>query len=137
MKKNSSYSIVSSININSGKVFLREDDIIVVDIKEDYFVELKDLKEINLAIEDIARGRKHAIIIIVGVFTNISQEAIKDAANPENFKYTLVDAYIIKSTHQRLLANFYVKIMKPPVPTQYFEKMEDAEAWIHLQLKNK
>lgn len=123
------------ININCGKVFLRRDDIICIDLKEDYVVEMKDQADINVSIEKVAQGRKHPVLTIGGKYTSFSQEVIKNSAAPENFTYTLADAFVIKSIHQRLLANFYVKVIKPPVPTRYFETIDDAVDWLHSLAK--
>jgi hypothetical protein len=123
-------------NINCGKVFLRPDDIICIHLKEDYCVEMEDLRTIDAAIKKVAMGRKHPVLSIGGRYTTFSQDALKDSTNPQHFIYTYADAFVTKSTHQRLLANFYVKIKRPPVPTRYFEKTEEAVAWL-LSLQTK
>ena len=121
---------LSEVIINCGKVFLRPDDIICIDLKEDYCVEMEDMRNINSAIEKVAMGCKRAVLTIGGKYTTFSQDALRDSVNPQNFTYTLADAFVIKSIHQRLLAHFYIKVKCPPVPTRYFEKPEEAIAWL-------
>ncbi|MCC6691733.1 MAG: hypothetical protein IT235_09395, partial [Bacteroidia bacterium] len=118
MNSNNIKTKITEINIECGKVFLRHDDIIYIYLKEDYCLEIEDQQDINRAIEKVAKGRKHCVLTVGGQYTTFSQEFIRDATNPTNFTYTIADAFVIKSTHQRLLANFYLKVKKPPVPTR-------------------
>ncbi len=121
----------SEVIINCGKIFLRSDNIICLELKEDYTVEMDDQCEINSAIGKIAHGSKYFMLTTGGRYTTFSQEVMKNSAAAENFTNTIADAFVINSIHQRLLANFYVKIVKPPVPTKYFENVEDALKWLY------
>ncbi|MBL7892484.1 MAG: STAS/SEC14 domain-containing protein [Bacteroidia bacterium] len=135
MSVNSSNTRTTELSIKCGKVFLRPDNILCIDLKEDHVVEMTDQDDINAAIGKIANGNKYLILTIGGKYTSFSQEVIENSAAPQNFKHTLADAFVINSTHQRLLANFYVKVVKPPVPTRYFEKQEEAIKWLHSLFK--
>lgn len=96
---------------------------------------MTDQDDINEAIGKIANGNKYLILTLGGKYTSYSQEVIKNSASPQNFKHTLADAFVINSTHQRLLVNFYMKVVKPPVPTRYFEEQEEAIKWLHSLFK--
>ncbi|MBI2272101.1 MAG: STAS/SEC14 domain-containing protein [Bacteroidetes bacterium] len=135
MSINSSDTRTTEISIKCGRVFLRPDNILCIDLKEDYVVEMTDQDEINNAIGKVANGGKYLVLIVGGKYTSFSQEVIENSAAPQNFKHTLADAFIINSTHQRLLANFYVKVVKPPVPTRYFERQEEAVEWLQSLFK--
>jgi len=119
------------VKIICGNVFLRPDNIICVNLKDDYQIDLPDMIEINNAIEKIANGKKHGVLTVGGKYTSFSQDVIKNSNLPENFTYTIADAFVIISMHQRLLANFYIQVIKPPVPTKYFENTEDAIKWLY------
>jgi len=129
-------AVNSEILISCGNVCLRPDDIICIELNEDYTLELHDLADINSAIAQLASGRKHFVITVGGKYTAFSQDVLKNSNNPSNFTYTIADAFVIKSTHQRLLANFYIRIIKPPVPTRYFENLDMAVAWLQTRVKH-
>ena len=44
--------------------------------------------------------------------------------------FTLADSFVIHSLAQKILANFYLKISKPVLPTKVFNKPDEAEAWL-------
>lgn len=39
-------------------------------------------------------------------------------------------AIVIHSLAQKLIANFYMKVVKPYTPTRFFTAKEDAEKWL-------
>ncbi len=121
---------VNSLKIKCGTAFLRPDGIIQFDLEDDYIIEVADLKEINDALGKLNGGVKSRNMFVCKDYTNVSHEAIKFSNNAENFDYTLADVFVVKSMHQKLLANFYISIIKPPVPTKYFMKIEDAVKWL-------
>jgi len=45
-------------------------------------------------------------------------------------KYKIADAFIIHTLSQKIIANFYLKIQKPVVPTKFFSNSMDAEKWL-------
>lgn len=54
--------------------------------------------------------------------------------------YATVDAFVLGSMAQKILANFYIKINKPERPTRFFNDVETALIWlknyIGLEIKN-
>jgi len=116
---------------------MRPDTIICFELKQDYIIDIPDQKEVNQAIEELGSRKKHCVLFIESKYTTYSQDAIKNSLAPENFKYILADATVIRSLNQRLLADFYEKVMKPPVPSKYFESEEEAVKWLLTFIKNK
>ena len=120
----------NSVKINCGTGFLRDDGIVQFNIADDYIIEISDLIEINEGVGKLNGDVKTCNMFVCENYTNISHEAIKYSNDPENFKYTLADAFVVKSMHQKLLANFYITIIKPPVPTKYFMNEAAAVEWL-------
>ena len=44
--------------------------------------------------------------------------------------FTLADSFVLHSMPQKLLANFYLKINKPVLPTKFFTKITEADKWL-------
>lgn len=118
------------VTIKCGEGFLREDGIVQFNIIDDYILEVQDINEINEGIKKLNGNTKTFNLFFFEDYTNISHDAIKYSNNPVNYLNTKADAFVIKSVHQKLLANFFINIMKPPVPTKYFMNEEAAVSWL-------
>lgn len=118
------------IKCNFGEAFILEDGIAKIALKEDYEMKLSDLHEMNEVLFKLGNGKKLKVLFTAGLYTTYNQEAIKNSTNLEFYKYNLADAYVVKTLHQRLLATFYINIMKPPIPVKYFDTEEKALAWL-------
>jgi hypothetical protein len=129
--------IINSTQIKAGTISLRSDGIMLYEIKEDYMVDVQDLKDINQAVGKIGNGGKYPNLIMMGNYTNITNEATEYSTSDENNVYTLADAFVLKSLHQKLLANLYLKINRPKIPTRFFENTVDAVEWLKKYLSNK
>ena len=121
------------LTIECGTVYFRDDQVICVDLKEDYTIEIKDLEQIVSSIQKLAIGNKYPVVTVGGKYTSFSYEVLREAADPKHHINTSALAFVIKSPHQRLLANFFVKVITPPIPTKYFEKLEEAVEWLKEQ----
>ena len=44
--------------------------------------------------------------------------------------YAKVKAYVITSVAQNLMANFYLKVIKPTKPVRFFQTEKAAEKWL-------
>lgn len=130
MNTNTLLQKMETIKCSFGEAFILEAGIAKVVLKEDYEMKVNDLHEMNDVLLKLGNGTKLKVLFTAGLYTTYSQEAIKDSTNPEYYKYNLADAYVVKTLHQRLLATFYINIMKPPIPVKYFDKEEKALAWL-------
>lgn len=112
------------------RVFIREDGILQVDIHDDSFFELADAKELVEAAGKLGEGKRFLNIINVGNGTLVDDKARRFSSSIDGSKYKLADAFIINSFAQQLIANFIIKINRPPIPTAYFKSTEEAVIWL-------
>jgi hypothetical protein len=75
-------------------------------------------------------AQKLPVIVVCGEYSSTDIEFIKHLAKNENDPYSKADAFVLKSIAQRLMANFYIKIVIPERPTKFFNKRIDAYNWI-------
>lgn len=64
-------------------------------------------------------------------FADVDPEVREWAASPLNNNYTIVDAIVINSFPQKILADFYIRYNKPVKPTKIFNSLEKAGNWIN------
>lgn len=64
-------------------------------------------------------------------FADVDPEVRVWAASPLNNNYTIVDAIVINSFPQKILADFYIRYNKPVKPTRIFNSVEKAGNWIN------
>lgn len=125
---------MNSIKVGAGIITLRSDGIMQMEIGDDCVVDIKDLKEIGDAVFRIGNGKKFPNLILVGEYSNITKDARDYSTTIENNVYTLADAFVVRAMHQKLLANLYLKINQPKIPTRFFESEEDAVDWLKKYL---
>lgn len=117
------------VNLKHSLIFLRPDDIIQVNCS-DHTYKVKDIKDIVETQGKVAGGQKKRLLIIAHEFTNIESDAREFMARDENTIYSIAEAYVIKSLGQRILANFYLRVNKPSVPSMFFTDVNSAERWL-------
>jgi|ERR1700757_706053 len=111
-------------------MYVREDGILVLDIKPNQVFSKRDAEEAIATAYEIGKGKKFKNLILVGEHTIADIEAVKLSCSAKGSVYKLVDAFVIHSLAQKLIANFYMKVVKPYTPTRFFTTKEDAEKWL-------
>jgi hypothetical protein len=111
-------------------VYIREDGVLVLDILPNEVFSKTDAEHVIAAAGELGKGKKLRNLILVGEHSIADIEAIKLSCSQEGCIYKLADAFVISSLPQKLIANFYMRVVKPFVPTRFFTKREDAEKWL-------
>jgi len=75
-------------------------------------------------------GGKYYNIYEFDSFSEMEPELRDWASQTNDVSYTIVDAIVISSFAQKLIANFYIKYNKPPRPTRVFTSTDKAVEWI-------
>ena len=63
-------------------------------------------------------------------FSEMDPEIREWSASTSGNNYTYVDAIVISNFAQKLIADFYLKFNKPPMPTKIFKSKDKALDWI-------
>lgn len=117
------------INLSHTLLVLRDDDVIQMDCDNHYYT-LSDLKEINEALTTLAGGKRKLLLVIANEFSDIDKDSREYMATDESTQHSIAEAYVIKSLSQKIIANFYLRINKPKVPTMIFTNLSSAEKWL-------
>ncbi len=75
-------------------------------------------------------SEKLPVLIICGEYTTSDINFLKHLSKNGNDPYSTADAFVIHSVAQKLIANFYVKMIKPERPTKFFTSKEEALRWL-------
>ena len=131
MGKQNSYKILDCIQLKHTKIELRSDDIIQFFYGDHIHFTLDEAQELEDAVKQITKGTTYKSLRIAGEYSSLDIGVMKYLSRGKGSLYTLADAFIIHSLPQRILANFYIKVQQPYVPTAFFSKVSEAEAWLH------
>jgi len=130
MKEKISYKILETLELPHTKIELRDDGIIQFFYGNHVEYTMRETKELEEAVEKMTKGTVYKSLRIAGKFSNIDMEVMKYLSRGRGILFTLADSFVIHSLAQKILANFYLKINKPILPTRFFNKIEEAEAWL-------
>ncbi len=121
------------VDLIHSEMLFREDGVLQINVRDHNYI-TKDLKEINAAQGKITNGGKCLVLVIGSEFANIDSEAREYMASDESTQYSIAEAYVIRSLAHKILANFYLKVNKPGVPTKFFSDAKLAEEWLRTYL---
>ena len=108
-------------------VFLRKDNIVQVQMKDNFECELEDSKKIVESITKVSGDNKYPLLAIYSDFNAFSKEATDFVSKSTA---TLADALVGNGIAFRMVGNFYLNFNKPIRPTRLFNDMESALKWL-------
>ena len=111
-------------------VSLREDGIVLIDVKANQDIDVKDVKDVVGALEQIGNGKKYPLLIVSGEYTLPTPEARAYIATAESDPFASAEAYVVTSLSQKLVGNVYLSFNKPARPTHIFTSEEKAVEWL-------
>jgi hypothetical protein len=123
--------IKKSRDIGSSVLSLRSDDIMLISMKPNVTLNLKDAEDMVRAFGEMGDGKKFLLLFIAGSDTSVNTEARYYASSPEANRFTIASAFVVKSIAQKLLGNAYVTFNKPITPTRIFTHEEEAVDWLY------
>ncbi len=133
MENNENYSFIKEIVTQTVRLRLLPDGIIHYTYLPNS--EVDDLHhQINheALLKLINDGQKYPALLDGDDFANVTPEGRKLVRELEPFIPVSARAMVIKQLGQRILANFYIKIQEPMIPTKIFNNYEDALNWLYL-----
>ncbi|MCB0400660.1 MAG: hypothetical protein KDD41_01110 [Flavobacteriales bacterium] len=120
----------NKIELGHSTVELREDGIVEIHFKEKMVIGLDEAREITQCYDGLLEKRKYPLLHVAGNYVQATEEARAYGASEEGLRYSLAEAYVIRSLAQKIIANFYMKVNRPSVPTRFFGTKQDAEVWL-------
>jgi hypothetical protein len=75
-------------------------------------------------------GEQLPVLVLCGDYTTKDLDFMNHLSKNANVPYSLADAFVLSSMAQRIIANFYIMILRPERPTKFFNSKDDALNWI-------
>ncbi|HEX8516555.1 MAG TPA: hypothetical protein VF868_10175 [Bacteroidia bacterium] len=94
-------------------------------------IELADALQNAEATRMLTKGAKYLVLVDGRVSVSVSREARTFSAQSKNDGKSIASAFIITSTANKLIGNFYINVNKPEVPTRIFSSEEKAVEWLN------
>ncbi len=123
------------IELSHSTLYLREDGILQLNSTNHVYT-VADMKEINEAKYKLLEGKNAPLLVIASAYASVENDAREFMASDENQQQSSMEAFVICSLAQKILANFYLAVNKPKVPTRFFSDIISAEKWLQLQLRS-
>lgn len=121
---------LNTVSLLHSDVSLRIDGIVEIDVKENSEIGEKECRELTVAYKQILELKKYPLLHIVGNYVTMDKEAREYASSEEGLQFSIAEAFVINSLPHKILANFYMKVQKPSVPTKFFRSKQEAIDWL-------
>ncbi|HRE75153.1 MAG TPA: hypothetical protein PK798_08550 [Flavobacteriales bacterium] len=115
----------------------REEGILEIRINPYHITTSDDLRFLHKLKGGKGGGKKYPNLIVMGFHSSADHTARAFSASEESQAYRKADAFVISSLAQRIIANFYIKVQRPKVPTRFFNNEELALNWLRTFLPKK
>jgi hypothetical protein len=110
--------------------WMGKDKIIRTKVKPFADVSIDEARENSIAVNTLAAGGKHPLLIDSRNIRSISKEA-RDFFSMNNRESSVIAfAIIIDSPLSRIIGNFFMGLNKPRVPARLFSNEEEAIEWL-------
>lgn len=118
------------INLIHSDIIIREDGIVEIVFKKSSNIGVVECKEMIETYRANLEPKKYPLLHVIEDFVNIEKSAREFSATEEGLSFSKAEAYVMNSLAHKLLANFYMKVDKPSVPTKFFTNKTEAEDWL-------
>lgn len=108
-----------------------EEEIVVIETGTSSEIEVEDIKEMLSLIGKMVEKGKTKNLIIPGKYSELNTESQKFMKTKEaNVNEPKAEAIVIHSLAQRIVGNFYLKIISQQRPSKLFTSVDKAIDWL-------
>lgn len=110
------------------------DNIIFLRLKEGADLNINSINEQHDAQKELVKNDKYGVLVDGTnnvVITKECREYMASLITPNRVATAVLTKMNMATT---LIANFYIKVNKPKIPTKLFKEEKDAVSWLKMQL---
>jgi hypothetical protein len=93
-------------------------------------IELADAIQNHSATKMLTNNDNYLVLVDGRVNLSVSREARNYASQEKADEGRIAEAFIITSTANKLIGNFYMNVNKPSIPTKIFSSEDKAIEWL-------
>lgn len=108
---------------------MRSDGIVQTEITRNYDLEIFDAKQLMDAYLKLGDGIKYPHLFVFMDMSLADRDVMKYMAEEAN-DFGVADAILVDSKAQKILANFYILVQRPKIPTRFFLVRDEAIEWL-------
>lgn len=124
-------NILKTLNGKLFDVHLCNDDIVVIVTHQNSSIDVEDIREMLRLIATFKLEGKSKLLSMAGEYSELTAEAQKfmrsEAANVNKH---IREAIFVNSLAQRIIGNFYLKIVSVKRPSKLFTSVPKAIEWL-------
>lgn len=129
------YTVTEELILPHTHLRMRSDGILQINYPDNAsFTVVESIESVN-AIGRITKGIPHVILKVPGKYTTVDKGCRDHVSKGDGARFSIAEAFIIKSLAHKLVANFYIKFEKPQKPTAFFQDIPSAEKWLKTFIK--
>lgn len=117
------------VKTDGATIHYRMDGILHIHYDDELF-NIEDSKRIFSITREQSPWDIAPVYLTGGAFTNQDNESKKFNGSHEVTKHCSAIAFLSPTMAQKIVANFFIKVMKPDVPTRFFSSEEEALDWL-------
>ena len=114
-----------------------KDNIIFLRLKEDAEFTLSASKEQHQAQDELTQQDNYVVLVDARNHVTISKESREFMAKYNNPRRKATAILTNKNAAMLIMANFYMNVNKPRIPTKLFNHESEAVQWLKEKLQNK
>lgn len=122
-----------TIDMKAIELSFLEGDVVHAHFKNDVLGSVEDVHELFDTIGRERKDRKGLLLVTVGDWSTLTNEARALASGPEGDRVLAADAIVLRDFGHQLAANAFVRHNRPLRPTKLFPDMKSALAWLGEQ----
>lgn len=122
--------IIKTVDTRTSIYTLHEDGIIVQRLRNNAKQTLADARENIDTFIALAAGEKHPCLVDSRAALSAEPGVREYYAKPESTRYTLALALFVGSQATRVIANLFLTLNKPSMPTRMFTSEAEALEWL-------
>ena len=130
------FTTTDTIELEKISFQLKEDGIIYVDFKENVDLDILDFIDWSVEMKAFCGEEKYPVLMDLTNIKNFSQEIVNYAISEDHAnEFASATGIVVKTTFDRILGNFILKLTNPFDGSQLFTSREKAVSWLNFVQK--
>jgi hypothetical protein len=126
---------MNEIKLSFATITYKE-PIVFIKYKDNLRLDVKEINEIMAACNTLSDNKPFVLLVDITNFVDITPEGNKASVDKKNIANLIASAPLVSKLGQRISADTFKEVEKPPYPMQAFDDKEEAIKWLMEQHKN-